>query len=435
MFRQLQEELAKWESDQDHKPLILRGARQVGKSYLIREFSTSFYNFVELNFEQRPGLISIFEQDLDPSVIVKKIIAALDVDIVPGKTLLFFDEIQECPRAITALRYFYEQLPKLHVVSAGSLLDFTLEDVGIPVGRVRSLYVYPMNFYEFLHATGNKKLYQFITDHDCQKPMDLFLHDLFIGLFGEYMAVGGMPEAVKKWIDTKDLKKTKMIHNDLIETYRQDFSKYAKAKQVIHVEKLFSSIPRMLTKKFTFTSVDKNTKARDLKPALDLLIKAGIVHSVVHSSSNAIPLGAEANPSIFKMIFLDIALSQTILGIDLGQWILNPSQTISNIGEVTESFVGQELLAYSNPYKKMDLFYWNREKRNSMAEVDYVIGLEGKVVPIEVKSGKTGTLKSMQQFLKEKAHSQFGLQFSKRNFDTMFNIHNYPLYSIFKLFI
>lgn len=425
--------LLKWKNSLNRKPLIIRGARRVGKSYIIREFAKTFHSFAEVNFELNPHMKNIFTDDLNPDAIVLKLSLALDCEITEKKTLLFLDEVQFCPQAITSLRYFYEKMPNLHVVAAGSLLDFSLEEIGIPVGRVRSIYMYPFSFKEFLIASGNEKLIEFVLNHSPKKTLDIIFHNKLTSLLNEYMAVGGMPEAVQMWLTTKELKQVKQVHNDLIDTFRQDFMKYSSSNKIHHVEKVFNSVPFLLGKKFTYVSVDRDVRSRELKQALLLLEKAGVIHIITHSSSNGIPLGAEANHNIFKVIFLDIALAQTLLGVEAKNWILDGTNMFINRGEISEAFVGQELIAYNDPYIKKNIYYWLRERKSSSAEVDYVHAIERHITPIEVKSGKTGTLKSIYQFLKEKEQSRYGVHFSSNNFYEKEKIKGVPLYAVWRI--
>jgi uncharacterized protein len=434
MKRFLLDELLKWKESSIRKSLILRGARQVGKSYLIREFGKHFDSFVEVNFEKDHNLSQIFDGDLEPQKIIEKISAAKNTVVIPGKTLLFLDEIQAVPRAVTALRYFYELMPQLHVISAGSLLEFVLEKTGMPVGRVSSMYLYPLSFKEFLVASGREMLCDYIDKHDPQNPVSEVFLDQLMTLFGEYMAVGGMPEAVSVWLEHRDLKKVREIHHNIIDTYRQDFLKYAKNQQIHHVDKVFSAVPRMLGRKFVYSRVDETLKSREIKPALELLEMAQVIHRVSHSSSNGVPLGAESNDSIFKTIFIDVGLAQAILGLSDGEWMLDVKNSVVNRGEIVEAFVGTEILAYSDPHRPQKLFYWVREKQNSQAEIDFVIQKQDKVIPVEVKSGTTGNLKSMMQFLKEKSSTPYGIHISPNNFGIHNNINQIPLCAIWKMF-
>lgn len=431
MKRDLSAYLMSWKDSQYRKPVLLRGARQVGKSYLAKELGRQFDDYLEINFELEPELKVLFDKDLKPDRIIRDFALATRHPIIPGKTLLFLDEIQECPNALTSLRYFYENMPQLHVIAAGSLIEFALEEIGLPVGRIKPFYLYPLSFMEFLTAKGEGMLREEIENHSPTEEFPGFFHQKLLGLLGEYMAVGGMPEAVVKWLETEDLATCNGVHQDLIDTFRQDFSKYARKRNQKYVEMVFNAIPRLMGKKFVFAAVSPDVRARELRPALDLLAKAGIAHIAHHSSANGLPLGAEINPLISKVSFLDIALAQAMLGIDGGKWILEPQQMVVNLGAVTEAFVGQEILAYSPANQTSSLYYWLREK-SGRAEIDYVTGRGGKVIPIEVKSGTTGSLKSLRLFLETKKSTPYGIQFSGRNFyiDESSRIRGYPLYAV-----
>lgn len=432
MYRTLLSHLEQWKDSKKRKPLLLRGARQVGKSWLVKELGKSFPNFVEINFESRPKLKKIFEEDLTPEYLVPRLSAAVKKPIIPGKTLLFFDEVQQVPNAITSLRYFYEQMPELHVVAAGSLLEFVIEQIGIPVGRIVSLYCYPLSFYEFMIATGNIQLIELIKSLPEGQPLEEPLHKQALDLLSQYLAVGGMPEAVQEWIDTKNILECVKIHKSIIDMYRQDFGKYAKTKKIEYVEMIFNSVPRFTGKKFVFSHVSDTIRSRELKPALELLEKAGVVHRVTHSSGNGVPISAEENPALFKVIHLDVGLMQSGLNIDYSNWLVDPDQQYINKGEVAEAFVGNEILAYSWPFERKTLNYWVREKHAAKAEVDYLIEKGGEVVPVEVKSGNSGSLKSMKLFLKEKKDSSYGVHVSQQPTGMNGEIKHVPLYALWK---
>ncbi len=423
--------LIQWKNRGSRKPLLVRGARQVGKSYLIREFGKDhFANMVEINFEMRPDLASLFRGSLDPVRLVRDLKIATEQEIQPGQTLLFFDEIQLAPQALTALRYFYEKMPELHVIAAGSLLEFAIEEVGIPVGRVESFYLYPMNFREFLAARGQRNLTELLTEHRSLAPLSDFAHAQLLALAWEHLAVGGMPEAVRVWVETQDLQQVTHVHATLVENYRQDFPKYARRAQIKYVETVFQAIPRLLGRKCVFSHIDPALKSRDLKAALQLLAKAGVAHIVHHSNANGLPLGAETKSEVFKVIFLDVALAEAMLGLKPGAWILDPKTQLANRGAIVESYVGQELLAASPPNIRAELFYWVREKSTSLAEVDYLWTYEDQIVPIEVKSGSGRRGKSVQLFLTEKPHIKSFCQVSIDPFQTLRNGRNIPLYAV-----
>lgn len=433
MKRLIDHYLQEWKNSSRRKSLLLRGARQVGKTYAVRQLGRQYENFVEINLERMPELHTIFEKDLHPERITKALSYVLKTQIRPGKTLLFFDEVQALPKAIIALRYFYELMPELHVIAAGSLLDFAIEKVGIPVGRVQSLYVYPVSFIEFLVAGGYVGLASEIMEHDPSDTMSEVLHEKLVDLLGNYMAIGGMPEAVDCWWSKQDVFECATVKQELIVAYRQDFGKYARTAQIKYVELLFNQVPLQQGQKFKFSAIDGEYRKRELSPAMDLLETAGIVHKVYNSSGQGIPLGAEIDPQHFKANFLDIGLSQTVLGLEMHQWLLNPLQEYINKGSLVEAFVGQEMLVYSDPVMKKNLYYWQRESRASQAEVDYLQQLGSEVIPIEVKSGSGTALKSMRIFLESHKSSPYGIRLSTQNYSLFGQLHSYPLYAVARI--
>jgi uncharacterized protein len=430
MKRFIDKELSQWKDVKFRMPLLLRGARQVGKTYAARQLGKQFSSFVQVNLETQDKERAIFEKDLDVQRIIRDLSLLRMESIVPGKTLLFIDEIQVVPKAITALRYFYEEIPELHVIAAGSLLDFALEQVGMPVGRIESLYVYPMSFLEFLSAIKGDILVPEILSHSVEQELSEPVHHKILSLLGEYIAIGGMPGVVACWAEAKDPIRCFALQHAIIDTYRNDFVKYAKKKQIKYVNDLFNNIPQQLGKKFKYSEIEGDFRKRELTPALDLLATAGIVHKVTHSSGQGIPLGANVDPQNYKVIFLDIALAQAILGLDLADWFLNPTQQFVNKGAIAESFVGQELLAYANPHAKSNLYYWQRNAPSSSAEVDYLIQKGEKVIPVEVKSGLGSTLKSMHMFLESHTDTPFGIRFSTQNYSRHEKIDSLPLYAV-----
>lgn len=426
MKRLIYQRLKEWKEGFPRKPLILRGARQVGKTHVIRQLGSTFESFIEINFEYSPSFTKIFEEDLDPERIIREISIMKKKVISSRKTLLFFDEIQACPRAINSLRYFYEKMPDLHVISAGSLLEFAHELIGMPVGRVQSLYMYPMSFLEYLAADNEHLLIEEILQKNkFSEP----IHQKVLKHLGIYLALGGMPEVVQCWSSKKDPISCSKIHATLTETYRQDFQKYAKKSQLKYLSLLFENIPLQLGEKFKFSKVGEYRK-RELEPSVDLLLTANIFQKVMHTSAQGIPIGAGSNPERFKLLFIDVGLTQSILDLDLSSWFIQPEIEILNKGKIVEAFVGQELLAYANSDKKHQLYYWQRESRNSSAEVDYLIQKDNDIIPIEVKSGKTAKAKSMHFFLDSHPHTKLGIKVSIQNHYQTTRIRNLPLYSI-----
>lgn len=432
MLRLIDFYLHKWAKSERRKPLLLRGARQVGKTFAVRQLGKTFERFVEVNFEEKPQLKQIFAEgkDLTPDRIIRELSLALKVEIIPGKTLLFLDEIQLAPQAIIALRYFYEERPELHVIAAGSLLEFAIEKVGVPVGRVQFFHLYPMNWIEFLKATGNDMVLKTILDPHSLQTMSSFIHEHILSLLRDYLVIGGMPEAVAQWAKTKDPLVCGQIHQSILQTYRQDFHKYAKSHQIKYVELMFDEAIRQLGDSFKFSKIQGEYRKRELAPALELLKKANLVHYVRRSNGQGLPLGGTVSSDVFKLIFLDVGLTQSALGLDIADWFLNSATSFINKGKLIEAFVGQELLTYADPMQSDILYYWQRNKKGSEAEVDYLVQMQGKVIPIEVKSGNSGHLKSLHLFLNEHTETPFGLKICTQPWSQFEKIMSYPLYAV-----
>lgn len=423
--------LLEWKFRPGRKPMLLRGARQVGKTHAVRTLGATFSHFIEINLETDAQARKIVEKDLDLERIVLQLSELLQKPIKPGSTLLFFDEIQQVPQAITALRYFYEKMPDLHVIAAGSLLEFAIEQVGVPVGRVSFLYMYPLSFLEFLAALGHEQWIEAILRYSPENPMSPELCEKIMPLVGYYMAIGGMPDAVNEWVATKTSRSVKIVHSSLIGTYQADFGKYAKKHQIKYLDLIFLKAMEQLGRKFVFSRVGEYQK-RELAPALELLEKAGILYPVIKSDGQGIPVGAHADLNDFKIIFLDVGLSQIVLNLDIAPWFIDPLQAFINKGEIAEAFVGQELLAYSDPIAKEKLFYWHRDTRGSTAELDYLIQIKENVVPIEVKSGTSKRIKSMHVFLDGHKNSLYGLRFWTGEYAHEQRVLSYPLFAIAK---
>lgn len=430
MKRFLYYNLLEWLINVHRKPLILFGARQVGKTHLVRMLGKQMDHFVEINLEREPETKKLFQGNLDAKLLIQQLSLVINQTIIPGKTLLFIDEIQEEPRAILALRYFYEEVPLLHVIAAGSLLDFALESIGIPVGRVTLRWLYPLSFIEFLDSLGYKQLAKAIIQQPPQNAFANPIHIKALALCSEYMAVGGMPQVVSEWRDSHDPKLCQSTQLDIISTYKNDFSKYAKKYQIKYLDLLFQKLPRYISKRFKYSFLETNHKKRELEPALYLLQKARVIHLISHSHGHAIPLGAEIDTKKSKIIMLDIALTQAILGLSIKDWFLDPAVTLSNKGEIVEAFVGQELLTYHEPFAQAALYYWQRDERGAQAEVDYLHVIENHIIPIEVKSGHNATLQSLRLFLKERQHTPYGIRISTYNYSRIDQLQNYPLYAV-----
>ncbi len=433
MYRMLEDKLKIWKNQPDRKPLLLRGARQVGKSYTVEKFAKEHFASVALvNFEFDRRLIGCFET-MDPEQIINKISLLTQQEISIGQTLLFLDEIQECPNAILALRYFKEKMPKLHVIGAGSLLEFTLNDpkFRMPVGRIQSLYLKPCSFQEFLMACGDQKLLDCLSQVTLQSGVDRVIHELLLEKLRLYFFVGGMPEAIASYQKNKNLNLCRQVHASLLDTYRNDFGKYNRHVRSDYLQKLFDKAPGLVAQHFKYVAIDSHAQSRDIKPALAALIDAGLLYPIYHSSASGLPLNATLNEKKFKLLFLDIGLVKYASGLEVNI-MLNDSLMLLNQGALAEQFVGQELLAYALPDERATLYYWEREKKGSGAEVDFILQTEGKLFPVEVKSGKTGRLKSLQLFLDEKKQN-YGIQISQRQLSFHHRILSIPLYMIHEL--
>jgi predicted AAA+ superfamily ATPase len=425
MQRALEKHLNAWKKHPLRKPLVLRGARQVGKSYLVQQFGKQFDNLVTVNFERDPKAKALFESSKNAAQLLSSLTAYTNQPIVPSKTLLFLDEVQFCEQALLSLRYFKEELPALHVIAAGSLLEFALESVGIPVGRVQFLYLHPLSFGEYLDAMGKAPLHQQLL----QQPLDAPLHETALEQLKQYCWLGGMPAVVDAWRQHQNPLYCQEIQDQLLLSYRQDFEKYAKKHQVPLVGKLFDGVAAQLGAKFKYSTVDNMLRSGALKAALELLVKAGIVHLAHHTSAQGLPLAAGSDSQKFKAFFLDIGLLQRIKGVNLKDWLLAPLE-ITYMGTLAEQWVAQEYIAHTAINTPTDLFYWHREAKSSNAEVDFVFQQQQQIVPVEVKASHKGRLTSLALFLESHPHSHEGLVISQRQEWQLHHIKGIPFYAL-----
>jgi len=404
LYRDANQYLCEWRERPDRKPLVIRGARQVGKSTLVRIFADAhFANLVEINFEQDRDAASSFDAS-SPEKTVRLLESIQQASIIPGRTLLFLDEIQAAPEVFARLRYFQEQMPQLHVVAAGSLLEFILEDhqFSMPVGRIEYLHLGPMNFEEFLLATGKDKRLEALRNFSFPGNSFAPLHPRLMDDFRDYCVIGGMPAAVKAFIDSGSYLSAERTLEGILATYRDDFNKYGQRVNHDRLQKVFSRLPRLVGQKFKYTNIDREEQSRELRKSLHLLELARIVYRVLHSDANGVPLGAEENDRQFKTVFLDVGLLCRACGLRMADFQRTGDVLLINSGAVCEQFVGQHLLHSGRPFEQPRLYCWMRQQPHSSAEVDYLIQLGTDIVPVEVKAGKTGTLKSLQVFLLEK---------------------------------
>ena len=384
-----------WAEDGGRRPLLIRGARQVGKTYAVTALAErTFADFASINLEQEPRYRRCFDT-LDPQAILDRIGVLRGKPVEPGRTLLFLDEIQECPAAIVALRYFYEQAPDLHVIGAGSLLEFALEAerLRMPVGRIQPLFMHPLSFAEFLPAVGQEPARQAARS---MAAVSAPVHDHLSALLRTYLLLGGMPAVVAEYQATGSIARAARVQTAITQTFRDDFGKYARAARHPHLDRVFLHAARLVGRKFVYSKVDPDSRSRDLRSAVELLEKAGVVHRVCSTSGAGLPLGAEADDRHYKLVMVDVGLMQNLSGA--AEQLLDGDPMRIDDGAVAEQFVGQELLAYRSPYERPELSYWRRRRKNSSAEVDYLTVAAGRVVPVEVKAGKTGRLRSLAVF-------------------------------------
>lgn len=401
--------LKDWKSRPDRKPLIVRGARQVGKTWLIEHFGEEcFENMLTVDFEKNLMLPNMLENK-SPEDIIKELSLFFNVEIIPGKTLLFFDEVQSFPYIIKVLRYFFEDMWDLHVIVAGSLLDFILNNLSysMPVGRVEYLYMYPLNFMEFLQANNQEQLITCLKNFDLSEGIPESGHLRLLEMLRLYYFVGGMPEAVAQYCETQNLISIQRIHESIMTSFYNDFSKYGKSRQLL-LTKVFPYLGMNPCSKIKYSNISSESRTEQTKEALELLELARIIKKVVHTSANGIPLKSQQNPRHFKTIFLDIGLSMNMCGIKLPE--IGNLMTVLE-GQLAEQFIGQQLQTLEYEFKEADLFYWHREAKNSNAEIDYLITFENRVLPLEVKAGTGGSLKSLHVFLAEK-NSNLGIVFN-----------------------
>ncbi len=428
--------LQRWRLRIKRAPLLVRGARQVGKTWLIREFAKNFRSFVEINLESDVEYHQPFREFFGkPDDLIRTLSLLSGKKITPGETLLFLDEIQASKEVLLALRYFKEKLPTLHVIAAGSLLEFTIQDLSFPVGRIEFFHLFPLNFEEYLLALGREDLLSAVREADASKPLPVSVHQLLLEEVSHYGLMGGMPEVVSAYVETKDLSEVQVLQQRLISNFREDFYKYAKRAQLELLRKLFDGIPRLLGQKFKYSHVDPEVRSREMGIALDLLVDAGLAYKIRHTSAQGIPLASQVKESKFKVFALDIGLALRLLGLNLSQLFPERKSLLANRGALAEQFVAQEILSYTPDNDTPRLHYWHRESKSSQAEVDFVIEREASIMPIEVKSEKGGRMKSLNLFIQE--HQKFvksALKISSENFQSHGLISTYPFYAVSKIF-
>ena len=442
--RKIDDVLLQWKNSSKHKPLLLRGARQVGKSSSIKYLGEQFDYYIEINLERQKQIQTLFKSDLDIKKIVAEISSIMQIPVIEGRTLLFFDEIQECKEVISALRFFWEDLPNLHVIAAGSLLEFALNEISsFGVGRISSIFMYPMSFDEFLLAQGYDSLLEAKRKANPTKPLSDVMHTKLVELFRTFIMVGGMPEAVVTWIDTKNYLQCQSIHNEIITTYEDDFGKYSQKANPMLIRATLRSITHQTGNKFIYSRVGQEQKSATVKEALHWLVLAGLATPVFCSAGNGLPLGAEANTNIVKYLYLDSGLLLAILNMGLGnigelteQILLSSAADLVNKGSITEMIAGLEIMKCLPPTHRPELYYWQREAKGSTAEIDYLIAKDMQILPIEVKAGTQGGMKSLYYYMEQK-NIHHAIRTSLENFGQIEReasvIDIYPLYALSSL--
>lgn len=426
MKRKLLNNLIEWKNDKNHKPLVLEGARQVGKTWLMKEFGRTQYKKVAyINFDRNEKMCKVFETDLDTNRLITAIELDVEFKITPEDTLIIFDEIQECPRAITSLKYFNEDAPQYDIIAAGSLLGVAHHfGTGFPVGKVEFLRLYPLSFTEFLDAMGKEQFVELIEKQDFE--MIKLFNTKFEDLLKQYTYIGGMPEVVQDFVNNKDFKKVRTIQKRILSSYEKDFSKHIPANTVEKVRMLWSSVPTQLAKdnkKFIYNAIKKGARAKEFETALTWLKDAGLIYQVYKITKPGLPIGAYEDLDSFKLFVLDVGLLGALVNLD--------AKTILDRYEIFQEFKGamaeQYVLQQFKTIKDLPVYYWTNE--TSRSEVDFVIQLNSKVVPVEVKAATNLRARSLKIYM-EQFKPELTLRTSLADYKKIDNLIDLPLYTI-----
>ncbi|MEQ1771707.1 MAG: AAA family ATPase, partial [Devosia sp.] len=379
--------------------------RQVGKSTLVRLFAEQQQlSLTEVNLERHPGLDVSFKRR-DPRQIVNEIEALPGMQAVAANSILFLDEIQAAPDAIPALRYLHEEMNELPVIAAGSLLEFILSDhrFSMPVGRIQYLHMGPMTFTEFLEALGEDKLKSEIAAYAPGKDIGAVAHRRLLELLRSYYFVGGMPEAVAAFARDRKFSVVSPVHASIIETYRDDFQKYGAARNLTRMLNVLNFTARNVGTKIKYSTVSKDDQSVTIRKDIELLSMARIISKVIHTHASGLPLQAELDEKVYKLLFLDVGLMNAVCGLSWNTLANMDDTRLINEGTIAEQFIGQHLQDLLAESPNRELTYWLREGRSANAEIDYVAAFDGRIVPMEVKAGNRGSLKSLHQFVGEKS--------------------------------
>ncbi len=430
MKRTLYKNFLLWKNSSNRKPLLLQGARQVGKTYLVNEFGNNEYsNFIYLNFEQDPDLRTLFSGNLNPQNIINNIGLYISKKINSEDTLIFFDEIQVAPDVLTSLKYFYEKAPDYHIIAAGSLLGISVgKQSSFPVGKVNFMCMYPMTLTEYLTASGDGLLVNELINTQMVEALPKVLHEKLLNKLKIYLYLGGMPEVLQDYLDKEDISSARKIQIEILEAYQRDFSKYTEKSQAIKTSELWQSIPYQLAKenkKFKYGDVRKRARAATFEQTIEWLKNAGLINVAHQIIVPKLPLSGYVDYSKFKVYLLDSGLLGAMLNLS-SDIILQPTGLFSEYnGAFIENFVAMELIASGIN----NLFYWTSK---SDAEVDFVIQSGNEIYPIEVKSGVSRNLKSIRSYA-QKFKPEYIFRTSARNFIKDKDFINIPLYAAFLL--
>lgn len=428
MKRTILKSLEHWKNSPNRKPLVLMGARQTGKTYILKAFSEAFYeNCVYLNFEDEPGLKNLFEPALTPERLLSVFSIAAQQTITPGKTLIFLDEIQECPNALISLKYFNEKANEYHLCVAGSLLGVKLSNTkGFPVGKVNFLTLYPMSFMEFLEALNEKTLKEYLSSLKNIEPLPEILHEKLIRYLKDYFYIGGMPEVVSQWIKTHNYTIVRETQQAILKAYTLDFSKHAPPEIIMKIHQVWQTIPSQLAKenkKFIYSVIRKGARAKDFELAIQWLMEAGLLYKVYNITFPNIPLTAYVDRECFKTYLLDVGLLGAMTGLSPQILIQGHEYFTEFRGSFVENFIAQSLMC-SEVHDDGNLYYWSSEGK---AEVDFIFSLNNQIYPLEIKSGNTNKKKSLRVY-DDKYSPPLLIRSSPMNLKKDGKILNCPLY-------
>jgi predicted AAA+ superfamily ATPase len=447
MKRKAQIQLLKWFQNPNRKPLMIRGARQVGKTTLVEIFAReNELDLIKINLEQYP--IKSVEESYDVETFLREV-SLIARKKIEKNTLIFLDEIQVSPKTIVMLRYLFEQHPEIPVIAAGSLLEFVLNDFpySIPVGRIEYYHLGPMTFEEFLWACDENQLAEQLGEF----PILETAFELFEKKYREYLFVGGMPEAVKEYLLHKNPSSVRQIHKNILSTYKEDINKYAKGVSILKTGKVLDRISGFIGRKFKYSEFLSEYSSRDIKKSLELLIAARVIYLCQHTNATGVPIKFQADESVFKIYFIDVGLYNTEMSTPWESLFFSSGEELLNKGVICEQFVAQHLAYIEEGSEAPQLYYWLKDKKVDKAEIDFITTLKDSIVPLEIKAGATGHLKSLAYFMFEKKHKEafrFDLRFRNSDYDSdvkipvqsngekntsEFKLHNWPVFFISSL--